>query len=54
MTFCSPFAVIEFGVPPTASHKNNFAKLVGANALAVSDGASWQLTFSAVQSMNSN
>ena len=32
MTFCSPFAVTEFDVPPTASHKNNFAKLVRANA----------------------
>jgi hypothetical protein len=30
MTFCSPFAVIEFGIPPTASHKNNCAKLVRA------------------------
>jgi hypothetical protein len=54
MTFCSPFAVIEFGVPPAASHKNNFAKLVRANAFAVGDGASRQLTFSVVQSMNSN
>jgi hypothetical protein len=54
MTFCFPFAVIEFGVPPTATHKNNFAKLIRANALEVSDGASWQLTFRKVQSMNSN
>jgi hypothetical protein len=50
----SPFAVIEYGVPPTASHKNNFAKLVRANALAVGDGGNRQLTFSVVRSMNSN
>jgi hypothetical protein len=31
MMFCSPFAVIEFRVPPTASHKDSFAKLVRAN-----------------------
>src|ERR1039458_3565811 len=34
MTFCSPHAVIDFDVPPTASHKNNSAKLVRANAVA--------------------
>src|SRR5450432_1334417 len=33
MTFCSPHAVIDFDVPPTASHKNNYAKLVRANAV---------------------
>jgi hypothetical protein len=31
MTFCSSFAAIEFDPPSTASHKNNFAKLVRAN-----------------------
>jgi hypothetical protein len=31
MTFCSQHAVIDFDVPPTASHKNNSAKLVRAN-----------------------
>src|ERR1039458_8982057 len=35
MTFCSPHAVADFDVPPTASHKNNSAKLVRANAVAL-------------------
>jgi hypothetical protein len=35
MTFYSPFAEIEFDVPLTASHENDFAKLVRANALGV-------------------
>jgi hypothetical protein len=37
--------VIEFGIPPTARHKNKFTKLLRANALVVSDGASWQVAF---------
>jgi hypothetical protein len=42
--------VIEFGVPPTASHKNNFAKLVRANAAVVSDRCDFQMARSPVYS----
>ena len=32
IAFCFPFAMTEFDIPSTASHRNNFAKLVRANA----------------------
>jgi hypothetical protein len=31
MRFCSPHAVIDFDVPPTANHKGNSAKLARAS-----------------------